>query len=242
MIVLSIFGRMYDMLLILAGVVLFSIFLGPMMKRGSDWFWSAALAPFRGRAAPVTPAPAAPAAPVRWPRPAVSVTAAPPVKRFAFVGPEQGKVPAFVVPGGTVAHGRLVRCVDGDTIRVQLDHGPEISVRLYGIDAPEASTPGFHYSSLQIGLLLYSNKERAPRLVIQSKGMDKYGRVIALVYSRDQCVNAAMVRRGASWASLFETCYMSLQQTAQNSGIGIWALDPQDREPPWVTRKRRASA
>lgn len=50
--------------------------------------------------------------------------------------------PATLQPDLNAA-ARVVRVVDGDTIHVQPAHGPQLTIRLLGIDTPETVKPGY---------------------------------------------------------------------------------------------------
>jgi micrococcal nuclease len=89
--------------------------------------------------------------------------------------------------------GRVVRVVDGDTIRVRLESGRVERVRYIGIDTPEAGAcfepPAHAFNARLVGA-------REVRLVRDVDERDRYGRLLAYVYSGGTFVNAELVRRG----------------------------------------------
>jgi micrococcal nuclease len=128
---------------------------------------------------------------------------------------------------------RVVRVVDGDTIRVDLPSGEE-AVRYIGIDTPESVKPGspvecFGKRSSAFNRRLVEG-ERV-RLVEDVEPRDRYGRLLAYVYrARDGLfVNAELVRRG--YASPYtvppnvrhEATFRRLAARAREAGIGLWS-------------------
>ena len=95
---------------------------------------------------------------------------------------------------------RVVRVVDGDTIRVRLPGGEE-AVRYIGVDTPESVKPGAPVECFARSASAFNRRlvegERV-RLVADVEPRDRYGRRLAYVYrARDGLfVNAELVRRG----------------------------------------------
>jgi micrococcal nuclease len=102
--------------------------------------------------------------------------------------------------GGGGRTGRVVRVVDGDTIRVALGGRPE-RVRYIGIDTPESVMPGapaecFGRAAARANARLVAG--RRVRVVTDAEERDRYGRLLAYVFRADdgRFVNAALVRDG----------------------------------------------
>jgi micrococcal nuclease len=129
--------------------------------------------------------------------------------------------------------GRVVRVVDGDTIRVVVE-GREEPVRYIGIDTPESVKPGTPVECFAKRASAFNARlvegERV-RLVSDVEARDRYGRVLAYVYrARDGLfVNAELVRRGfattltippnVAHAAEFKV----LGTRARLSGLGLWS-------------------
>jgi micrococcal nuclease len=102
--------------------------------------------------------------------------------------------------GGPSAHATVTRVVDGDTVIVRLQGRTE-RVRLIGIDTPESVKPGTPVqcyakaASAETDRLL---EGRHVRLRFDAERRDRYGRLLAYVYRRDDglFVNAVLVERG----------------------------------------------
>ena len=132
--------------------------------------------------------------------------------------------------GGAV---RVVRVVDGDTIRVALPSGEE-PVRYIGIDTPESVKPGTPVECFAKRASAFNERlvagERV-RLVRDVEERDRYGRLLAYVYrERDGLfVNAELVRRGYATVATFppnvahERDFRRLANRARLSGRGLWS-------------------
>ena len=136
--------------------------------------------------------------------------------------------------GSTAASsGRVVRVVDGDTIRVRLG-GTEERVRYIGVDTPESVKPGTPVQCFGKAASAFNARlvrARTVRLEFDAEHRDRYGRLLAYVYREPDglFVNAELVRRGyaqpltippnVAHASEFRR----LARTARRGGRGLWA-------------------
>jgi endonuclease YncB( thermonuclease family) len=127
--------------------------------------------------------------------------------------------------------------VDGDTIAIA-----GTRVRLEGIDAPEAGqtcgrrlmgTWACGAEAANALARLVESKE----LRCESRGLDKYGRVLAVCFLGQQDVNAWMVRQGHAWAFVkYSSSYVKQEAEARRERAGIWQGDAM---PAWEYRERR---
>jgi micrococcal nuclease len=102
-------------------------------------------------------------------------------------------------PAAGPLHARVLRVVDGDTILVRLDGGRTERVRYIGIDTPESVKPGTpvqcfaerasHYNASLVG-------GRDVTLRLDAEARDRYGRLLAYVYTAGAFVNRELVARG----------------------------------------------
>ena len=133
---------------------------------------------------------------------------------------------------GSTSTARVVRVVDGDTIRVVQD-GREEAVRYIGVDTPETVKPGSPvecYGKAASAANRRLVEGEAVRLVGDAEDRDRYGRRLAYVYrSRDDLfVNAELVRGGyatvltippnVAHADEFD----SLARRARRNRRGLW--------------------
>jgi micrococcal nuclease len=128
---------------------------------------------------------------------------------------------------------RVVRVVDGDTIRVDLPSGEE-AVRYIGIDTPESVKPGSPVECFAKRASAFNERlvsgERV-RLVRDVEERDRFGRLLAYVYrERDGLfVNAELVRGGYATVATFppnvahEDELRRLARRARLSGRGLWS-------------------
>lgn len=97
---------------------------------------------------------------------------------------------------------RVLRVVDGDTVQLDVDLGFDIrqrmTVRLYGINAPEMSTPGGKPARDHLVGMLPTGA--TVRLETLKDRKEKYGRYLARIYAESPAdmldVNAKMIEDG----------------------------------------------
>lgn len=98
---------------------------------------------------------------------------------------------------GYTYHATVIRWIDGDTVKLDLDLGFGLSIahtfRLYGIDTPERSEPGYDSAKALVNILAPAS---SVVLVETYKDPDKYGRYLANVFIGDQCVNDILIEDG----------------------------------------------
>jgi len=133
-----------------------------------------------------------------------------------------------------VLSGDVSMVVDGDSLRVRLDSGSDIEVRLAEIDAPEHGQP-------------YGDEARATlqrlvdgaRIRLEVQDIDRHGRLVARVYAGDVDVCGEMIRSGAAWAYrryLRDERLVALEDDARAAPRGLWRLPEAERVAPWDWR------
>ena len=126
---------------------------------------------------------------------------------------------------------RVVKIIDGDTIKILTSERQQIKVRLYGIDAPEKKQP---YGTAAKRYL--SDLIAGKTVQIEELGKDRYKRVLGIVYLDGKDVNEILVLNGYAWAfTKYSKIYESQERQARNKGLGLW----QDKNPikPEIWRK-----
>lgn len=154
---------------------------------------------------------------------------------------------ALVFSGLTPVHARApeklsgrATVIDGDTLDIAGTH-----VRLEGIDAPEASqTCGSRWiGSWKCGAAASAALNKlvdGRRVDCESRGQDKYGRILGYCAVDGRDLNAEMVRAGLAWAFVkYSTTYVKEEEQARTAKLGIWQGDA---EPAWVYRDKRWAA
>jgi len=127
---------------------------------------------------------------------------------------------------------KITRVFDGDTVKAQ-GHDIEIKVRLVGIDAPETSKkkrdPSQPYSQQAKKYLadLVLNKA----VDIKGYGLDRYNRVLGVIYLNNQNINLEMVEaglaeiyRGKPPRDLAMKPYLEAEKRAREAKTGMWSL------------------
>jgi micrococcal nuclease len=136
-----------------------------------------------------------------------------------------------VSPSGSQAEQfKVNRVSDGDTIKVRGASG-EMTIRLFGIDAPETShkkrepSQPFSQQSTRYlaGLVLNKTVE------IKEYGHDRYGRVLAVVTLGGKTINLEMVKAGfaevcrGEHAKGFDPApYIEAEKGARSAKKGMW--------------------
>ncbi|MGZ6695664.1 MAG: thermonuclease family protein [Solirubrobacteraceae bacterium] len=136
--------------------------------------------------------------------------------------------------GGAATFGiaRVVRVVDGDTIRVRIGGRTE-RVRYIGVDTPESVKPGtpvqcFAKRASAANDALVGGQ--TVRLVGDAEQRDRYGRLLAYVYREPDgaFVNAALVREGYARTLTIPPNvahagdFARLAGGARRAGRGLW--------------------
>lgn len=129
---------------------------------------------------------------------------------------------------------RVLRVVDGDTIKVDLNGATE-TVRLIGIDAPETVHPTKPVqcfgpeATAEIRRLLVGGSVRLEEDASQGE-RDKYGRLLAYVFLPDGTdVDGLMVWEGFAREYTYnlpykyQTKYRAAQTSARSEGRGLWS-------------------
>jgi micrococcal nuclease len=129
---------------------------------------------------------------------------------------------------------RVVRVVDGDTVKVRFASGRVDSVRYIGIDTPESVKPdapvecyGERASTANRRLV----GGRRVRLEWDRERRDRFGRALAYVHREgdDLFVNAELVRRGLATPLRIEPNvahaaeFRRLAHRARREGAGLWS-------------------
>jgi len=150
---------------------------------------------------------------------------------------------------GSIASAKTLRGMvktvyDGDTL-VMVGRGTgRVTVRLYGIDAPETARPdkpGQPFGSQSRRVLMYKllGKEVIAALVDH----DQHGRAVAVVKQAGRDINAEMVEEGMAWAyrrfliGPDASRYINLEEKARRTRRGLWR--DRNPQPPWEFRRKR---
>lgn len=131
---------------------------------------------------------------------------------------------------------------DGDSLKVLNDDNAQVSIRLYGIDAPEAKQPYGPLAKRQLSKMVARKA-----LEVTPVENDRYGRTLALIRIPDgNVINFELVLSGSAWVddtlcTRPEICdqLRAAQDEARAYKRGLWA--DADAVPPWEWRKAHKS-
>lgn len=148
----------------------------------------------------------------------------------------------LVVPRIALAEtfaGRVVRVLDGDTVSVLTAEKKEIRVRLAEIDAPEKDQPFGMKAKTMLSDLIF-----AKDVTVVKTGTDRWRRQLGRIYQGQTDVNLEMVKAGGAWAYteyLKDGALRTAEEAARSSTLGLWALQEDQRVPPWEWRHPEAN-
>lgn len=132
----------------------------------------------------------------------------------------------------------IVSVGDGDTVRVNRD-GETTTVRLACIDAPEiAQAPYGQQSKTQLLNLLSAN----PDVALRPIDTDRYGRLVAEIFSQGTNINLSLVQSGhaIAYRQYLSNCerasYLSAEQSAQQNQAAFWSAP--NPVMPWDFRRQ----
>ena len=168
--------------------------------------------------------------------PAPTPAAVPTVVPTATVTPTATPAPARTP---TRRSARIVRVVDGDTLRVRLGSGRQLTVRLIGIDTPETKRPsvpvecgGTRATATMQRLAFQRGRGRLVTLVgdPSQDATDRYGRTLAFVDTEEKGdLGRLMVRAGLATVYVHEQPfarmgrYEEASAAAEAGSAGVWS-------------------
>jgi endonuclease YncB( thermonuclease family) len=146
--------------------------------------------------------------------------------------------------------GTVTKVSDGDTIHVTTEEHTKLKVRLYGIDAPETpkinqrtgriNKPGQPYGEEAWKALEIKIMHKQVRLDILD--IDKYRRMVGIIWLGDRNINLEMVNEGYAEAYIeylkppYRSEFLAAEREAKSAKKGIWSLPEYER--PKDFRKR----
>lgn len=148
-----------------------------------------------------------------------------------------------VEPIGPIEEVIVSRVSDGDTIYVMLN-GLEESVRIIGVDTPEAHHPSYGADPLGYAathyMLRYIDEGSTVYLESDLRDRDDFNRLLRYVWIKDEADNwvmleAELIRAGMAHVRTYDEdryvpYFLSLEREAQAERLGVWG-DPQPAPP-----------
>ena len=139
----------------------------------------------------------------------------------------------------SAVEGEVVAITDGDTIKILTPTKQQIKVRLADIDTPERGQPSGRKARQVLG-----EKIHRRQVEVEEVTTDHYQRLVGRVFLDGRNINAEMVEDGAAWVYRKysnDPQLLRLEDQAREQGRGLWALQPDQRIPPWEWRKQQRS-
>jgi micrococcal nuclease len=139
-----------------------------------------------------------------------------------------------------VISGKVVGVSDGDTITV-LENRTQNRIRLYGIDAPEDGQDFGNRAKKFVSDLVFGKQVRVVKMDI-----DRYDRVVGMVYVGDVNVNEALVKNGLAWVyqryCKISICssWLALEAQARAAKTGLWSHP--NPVAPWEYRRNQRTS
>jgi len=146
--------------------------------------------------------------------------------------------------------GTVTKISDGDTIHITTPEQTKLKVRLYGIDAPETdkinqrtkhiSKPGQPYGKEAQKAL--SKKIMGKHVKLEIIDIDKYRRMVGMVWLDERNINLEMVKEGYAEAFIeylrppYKSQFLNAEKEARAARKNIWSLPEYER--PREFRKR----
>lgn len=119
-----------------------------------------------------------------------------------------------------IMEGRIVKIYDGDTITIQDSKDKIYKIRFYGIDAPELKQ-NFGRESRENLVNLCPLDSLAK---IEVKDIDRYNRIVGIVFCNGIDSNAKQVESGFAWAyTEYSKEYQHLEAEARKEFKGLWS-------------------
>jgi len=147
-----------------------------------------------------------------------------------------GPVAAQIEPGQSFT-GKIEEVTDGDTFDIRRSIGGQVTVRLFGVDAPESSQP---YGTAATRAARRIIDGSSVRVAVEDVG--RYGRAVARIEVGGGDLSEMMVRRGYGWHyghyAPDATELARLERQARNAKRGLWKQATPI--PPWEWRDRNS--
>lgn len=135
--------------------------------------------------------------------------------------------------------GKVIRVIDGDTIKLLTEDNHTHRVRLAFIDTPEIGQAYGQRARKNLLQLIEGQQVR-----IKVKDIDHYGRVIAQVCLLQEDINLAQIKKGYAWHYQYYakrgqspedySLYAKAEQAAKEAHLGLWR--EKHPIPPWKYR------
>jgi endonuclease YncB( thermonuclease family) len=159
-----------------------------------------------------------------------------PVIRFSVAALLLFASTAQAIEGAAIISG-TAQVVDGDTLDIRTTR-----VRLFGIDAPESAqrctdSRGRTWACGHFAQQALERLITGQAVTCQGRGLDDYGRLLAVCSTSRGEINSDLVHEGHAWAFVrYSDAYVRIEIEAKAARRGVFATK---NEPPWEFRAKR---
>ena len=125
--------------------------------------------------------------------------------------------------------------VDGDTVYLKHNEYGKIKVRLAEIDTPEKDQPYGKEAALALSKLISGKIVKLNKVTV-----DKYNRIVGIIYYKKTDINYYLVRNGFAWSYDRYNRRKKIKDAeniARKEKIGLWSKQGDPPIPPWEWRK-----
>lgn len=138
--------------------------------------------------------------------------------------------------------GRVVAVADGDTITVLNQDNRQHRIRLAGIDAPESGQDYGQAAKQHLSSLIFDKEVQ-----VTYEKLDRYGRILGVVWHDRKDINHAQVVAGFAWhykeyqheqTPAERKAYAEAEKAARAAGRGLWK-QPNPVKPSEFRRARQ---
>ncbi|HEV2832284.1 MAG TPA: thermonuclease family protein [Hanamia sp.] len=129
--------------------------------------------------------------------------------------------------------GKVIKIVDGDTFDVLTNNNSTIRIRMNGIDCPERKQDYYQVCKNALAQFIFGKNVQ-----LVTHGKDRYQRIIADVFYKNENINVAMIQNGFAWHYKKYSSDERMAKAEQNARIkktGLWKM--KDAIAPWDFRK-----
>ena len=136
---------------------------------------------------------------------------------------------------------KVIRVIDGDSVKILKADKTEHNCRLESIDCPETGSKNIPGQAFAKRATEFTKELTAGKMVtVHQTGIDRYKRPLAFVEADGIMVNMHLVAHGLAWVYRDyndDPEQIAIEQGARERRWGLWA----DNEPmpPWQWRKRK---
>jgi len=130
-------------------------------------------------------------------------------------------------------YGKVIKIVDGDTFDLLTDNKTTIRIRMNAIDCPERKQDYYQVCKNALAEYIFGKHVK-----LVTHGKDRYKRIIADVFYKNENVNLKMIQNGFAWHYKKYSSDPSMakaEKDARVAKIGLWKKD--NGIAPWDYRK-----